>query len=482
MTVESVPLDSFIKNFKAFECEEGLFDVDCCGVQVYPYIRIPLYYYLTEHYGLNEKQVNNLKLNRSKILYSLISILKGLLTSIFPGNKTCDILIVEHPKKTLSKGRWIDKYSYYLCESLLKKYKVKVLHHPNSTHRGGVNVYPKGVCFYYDSYIFKRKLHEVFLRKNKNIIDTSRYIHEKISSVYDVSENLSGLIKSLVAKAVAEEKIAENILKKMRPSVVGSVVAYGHAAAFHSVSKKLGIKNFELQHGAVTDNHLGYSYPPGKNIAIFPEYFLSYGDYWSDNASFPIDKSKILSVGCVDFETIREQASNKSSECILFVSQNVNYKEMLVYAMHLAKLLPDEMILFKLHPKLCNDVAVVGDILDNNSAPNLGIISQSEVTIGDLLIRSKCQIGVFSTAIYEGIGIGVPTVILQLNGWQVMKKLEEMRLVKFVSTVNELLAAFEEIVRAEQSDINYDSDKMFKYNAAMNVESAVVSILGKEEF
>ena len=78
------------------------------------------------------------------------------------------------------------------------------------------------------------------------------------------------------------------------------VVSYENLAIV-AAAKSLGIQAIELQHGTITDYHLGYSYPEktrlNGEIPYFPDKILTFGDYWINEKSCPISKDNIVPIG-----------------------------------------------------------------------------------------------------------------------------------------------------------------------------------------
>lgn len=475
MTRDFESLEDFVQDFNQYEIEWGAYDLSLFGRQIYPYLRIPLYYMITEKLGFNSQQVNNLAVSKGRRLKVFFSLCSSLLQAIFKSRGTCDLLIIEHPKKIFRDGRWIDEYSYQLNKTLMENWRVRVLVHPNSTNPDLNKVYDRNIGIDYTPYLFCRKVIELFFRRNKEVLSVSSKIHDHISSRYPVGQSFKTKISVLVAKAIAEEKIAKLVLKKYQPTVLGSVVSYGHAAAFHSVAKGLRVPSFEVQHGAITHNHMGYSYPV-KQVNIFPDVLLTFGEYWSKNAEFPLVQDRIYEAGFVEFDEKRKGNPSRDGKYILFVSQNVNVYEMARYALAVAEALPDEKVIFRLHPKLAGDSKINGKLFGNKVLPNLHVSSSSKTTVYDLFAESKLQVGVFSTAIYEGIGVGVPTVVLRLSGWEVMSRMSEYKSVSFAGSKEELVDACMKLPLWADIEPN-DSKKLFAYNALENSRSIVESMI-----
>ena len=133
------------------------------------------------------------------------------------------------------------------------------------------------------------------------------------------------------------------------------VVAYENQAVV-AAAKDLGIKVIELQHGTISDYHLGYSYPLKTRldgeIKYFPDQILTFGDYWINEDNCPISKEDIIPIGFPYFEAQSKDYMNiqPDEHQILFISQGVIGKYLSKLAYQLADKSKDFKIIYKLHP------------------------------------------------------------------------------------------------------------------------------------
>ena len=75
------------------------------------------------------------------------------------------------------------------------------------------------------------------------------------------------------------------------------VVASHTREATIAAAKSLGITTIELQHGSPARGKLNYDYISGIKKRNSPNFFSSFGEFWSKNCKLPIDKNKIISFG-----------------------------------------------------------------------------------------------------------------------------------------------------------------------------------------
>lgn len=110
-----------------------------------------------------------------------------------------------------------------------------------------------------------------------------------------------------------------------------------------------------------------------------------------------------------------------------------------VYAFR--KVLNDFEILYKLHPGEFARWQDYESLCKLAEQPNVRIVKEGNLY--ELLAGAGYQIGVFSTAVYEGIGFGCRTLLLDLPGVEYMADLVDQGLATLVRDPDELRAALE---------------------------------------
>ena len=93
------------------------------------------------------------------------------------------------------------------------------------------------------------------------------------------------------------------------------------------------------------------------------------------------------------------------------------------------------------------------------------VIDQPEILLHDLFAESTIQIGVYSTALFEGLAFGLRTFLVDTKGVEVMESLLSGGLVKKVSSADDLLRQIKETEPSAAFDYEY----FFKSNALENI-------------
>jgi hypothetical protein len=176
--------------------------------------------------------------------------------------------------------------------------------------------------------------------------------------------------------------------------------------------------------GVINKYHAGYNYPSGISYdhIKFPDYFLTFGDYWQKGINFPIDKNKIISAGYPFLEMQQKRYKNlRRKNQVVFISQGSIGDKLSKVAVKLANRIDSKYeILYKLHPgEIKRWKKEYPWLIDRNIK-----VMADEIPLYKVLAESKVQVGVNSTALFEGIAMGVEqTILLDLPGIEYMDKI-----------------------------------------------------------
>jgi UDP-N-acetylglucosamine:LPS N-acetylglucosamine transferase len=462
--------DVAVKIIRA-ESLERLFDLTVGGIQVYQHLRLRLYYEITKQLGIFGSQYKPNIHNRIK--NSLHYIKHAVLHNDLRGVTPQDIVVLEHPRKILLNGYYNDIYTTDLLEDFPHSFCIVKWPYQDEYYKNETSVTKN--LIYYDYFALKRRL---LTRLGRLRISECNFAAQKIETALrkNIASkiNIQTIAKEGILNACYGVPIAIHFLKKVRPSLIIIVVSYGRSHFVHA-AKELGIPVVELQHSIIYPYHLGYHYPHVKpgSIKAFPDYFFTFGEYWGTMADLPISQENIIATGFPFFETQKQQYAfaKRNRRQILFISQKVIGKQLFKIAVETAQKLPSYNIILKLHPKQYNSYEKELTDLTVNKPLNLQIVRENGHSLYQLFAESTWQVGVFSTAIYEGLAWGLNTIICDLPGWEYMKNLIEYGAARLAHETDEIL---QYITRKDGKKI--DATHMFKPNAVKNMVSAVESI------
>lgn len=430
----------------------------------YPWqlIRMYLYYDITrktQTFGAPQQQ----SLSIFDKIKSFTPFFKNsLLSNPFSGGKSKDILIFDHPRKIIFNGQYTDIYSYFLVDFLKDSYSFEVLEAPylnkHYTKKQDYIKYTDRIQL--GSYAYK-KFNKINFSPDEEKLILS--VEKELKSAFDVDINLSWILKIHILNFRYDYKKYVELFKKRNPKIIFVVVAYENQAIVKA-AKDLGITVVELQHGTITDYHLGYSYPKRSrlngDIAYFPDKILTFGNYWLNEDTCPISMDNVVPIGFPYFETQSKDFLNiKSNENqILFISQGVIGKYLSKIAHELADKLKGFKIIYKLHPGEYETWRQnYPELVEAEKWDNFKVVDNSKTPLYELFAKSDYQIGAFSTAIYEGLMFNCKTFIVDVPGVEYLDDLIKKGYVYKIDNVDDLIRNLEKFEPAV-----YDKDFFFK--------------------
>jgi hypothetical protein len=233
-----------------------------------------------------------------------------------------------------------------------------------------------------------------------------RGIGEALRSLTGVSVPIGALLAREVPKHLRLRALYRALLGRHRIKTVYVVVAYFHQHIV-GAARDLGIRVVELQHGAISPFHLGYSYPGRPTVADQPDELWCFGSYWTDVAELPAGMTTSV-IGAPYLPTVGKKDPNR----VVFLSQGTVGGELLHVAEAVAKENPGLEVLFRLHP---SEHA-------SDYTPPAGVQLSTSGSTLDLLASATYQVGVSTTALFEGMSLGCRTAVANLPGHEYLDR------------------------------------------------------------
>ncbi|WP_344217893.1 hypothetical protein [Kribbella sancticallisti] len=229
-------------------------------------------------------------------------------------------------------------------------------------------------------------------------------IAEALAAETGVTVPVGALVAREVPKHRRLRSLYRALLKRQGIKTVYVVVAYFHQHIV-GAARDLGIRVVELQHGAISPFHLGYSYPGRPGVPGQPDELWCFGSYWTDVAELPAGMDTQV-VGASFISPLSpEQQAAKDPRLVVFLSQGTIGSALVEYAGALASARPDLDVAFHLHPS---------ERSTEYGLPE-GVRLSSDNTLA-LLASATYQVGVATTALFEGMLLGCRTAVANLPG------------------------------------------------------------------
>lgn len=291
----------------------------------------------------------------------------------------------------------------------------------------------------------------------------------EIQSWFGVEVSLERMVRNDLAQRRVRLPLYQRAVRQIDPEVAFLTSSYNGRETFVEACQAEGVPVVELQHGVITNYHMGYSYPY-DNKNVFPDYFFTFGEYWSDAVDLPLPDENVIPIGYPFLERrVSEYQHAETKDQVLVVSQPPHAETLSRFAVALSEsTATDETVVYKLHPKEYADWEERYPHLVSSAVE----ISAGEPPLYELFAESQAQIGVDSTALYEGLRFGLETYIFDDAGSVQMEYLLSNGHATLVRSAEEYLTAR----KAGDDGSNVDSEFFFSRNAADNFHSAVEMI------
>ena len=395
---------SLFEDFIVFEKENNLLKLKIKDIPVWEFIRVGIFTQIKEQQINKNTNIHEIKFKKSfRVIYEFM--INILFHNPFLLTKQRQYLILNHPRRKIEKGFYIDIYTdpwlsilndnYYVFEGFVN---INFAHYKPAKTKN---------LYYLDALQLPSHLIR-FLPIPTKFSDTELQVIKELENKIKNKWNIQNLVlKNEIDYTIKRLKFVKpginRLLKKINPSKIINVVSYSFInQAFTYFAKKRNVPVFELQHGTVGKYHIAYNMGSIEmnKTETFPDYFLAWGKNWIKNARIPILQEKIRFVGFPYFETFR-LIENKKMELkqILILSQYRNDIE--EFSIKIAEKLPEYKIVYKAHP---SEYLTVGNLLKCfKQFPNVQIIANDSIHLYELFRQSNFVIGVNSTAIIEAI-------------------------------------------------------------------------------
>ncbi len=252
-----------------------------------------------------------------------------------------------------------------------------------------------------------------------------------------------------------QNRLYKVLLKAMRPKAV--FVIDTTEFSLLSAAQELGIKFIELQHGIFTRFHPRSLRPElaSSNKILFPSALGLYGDFWKKELQeTAIGKKNLIQVIgnplLEKYRRLREERRSQSRS-IVITTQPFDLATMRDFFQEFLKASDENIkVIFKLHPASGSSAGLLHELKDSRVEILTGL---QEPNTYELIANADFHLSVASACHYDALAIGTPTIILALEGHELMLNLHEKGAASLVKTPAELLKILKE---GTQQTLNAD--------------------------
>ena len=481
---------NFFNDFLNYEKENKLYEKEILDFKYWEYVRFVVYtevkiqvYHLSELLAVPKIGIKN-------YIFSLKNLNKYI---GFSKLENKELLFISHPRRINQDNKYENIYTDEVVNYLSNRYKCLTIEEPCwnsfvSSDRG--HLFPvatndiKFTDFYEINYLIKKRFFKYFNNSKYSLIDReATSILKNLNDKYNVDiMYVKPRVVNAILYGILMKKKYERVIKKIAPKAV--IINYwptDFKTMIMDICNSCEIPTIELQHGTITyDDPIEHKCYDNSLCHCTSKYFLSFGKVHTDDSYLTTKKENLRDVGYPFLE--KKMSENyslpeeleKNEKYILIISQTIIGEEMSNFASNLAKLLknkPEYKIIFKFHPN------EIDRDYPNLEKDNIIQIKQKGSEIYKYQKYSCLQVGVYSTAIYEGLAFKIPTFILkgQSGSEESEKLLSYMKKgIYFINNENEL---YNYLDKELEQPLVTDLEKLWKFNSLKNVETEIENII-----
>ena len=481
---------SFEEIFYPWEAEFDLFKVcNISGFEFYPYIRRDFVNNLLSALSGEDRDYFRETGEADNKLQLFLKLWKK--TEKTP-LKDVDMLILNHPRRVKEGDVYVCPYTDFLTDSFPNSVSLERLY---VDHKHFEPAYTKNLV-YIDRIVAKSYVYRLLYKKFRpkayaQITEKAGHILEKpleeLEKRLEIPINKKALYERITILCCFyryRKKHYRRFLTELRPKMLVEVVGKSfEAKLFNELCKELDIPTVEIQHSILTENS---KYPEGVREKQYADFCLTFSEYWKDFAKPPLQKEERFFVaGQYNFEKKLAQygeaagKADKAKKTVVFISGLVYGRDLSLlaidFARKIAKMSNDCMnVVFKLHPI---EYSSWREMYPELAASGLTVLDTNEKNIYELFAESYAQVGVKSTALYEGIGFGLQTYILKHPLATDIMGVYEKGFAKVVETADEL---YDYIDSGNAIDVHAASKYFWEPNAEENTVKILKKILNGE--
>jgi hypothetical protein len=406
------------------ENKYDLLDFEIDGVKVWQYTRMQLYYILAESSGVLSQP--HTRLGKLDIVKHFLSYLKNSLISNYFTLTSKEFMVFSHPRVVSINGEFIDIYTKYLIDDISKNGQNIIEF--ESAYLGTHLRQKQNFTHYTDWIAISRRIYEIFIKVkiSKNNIKVLEKIENEINNICKVKLNLLFFVIKSIKTYRALYNIYNKIFKKVKPKTLFTVVSYGQAPIIKA-AKDNNINVIEIQHGTFSKYHLGYSFPNREKLLdYFPDKLYLWNDFWKSIIKLPLDDQNVINNGFKYLDEQKNKLSHikKNPYQLIVISQGAIGNDIATKFLHYYEKFKNYDIKYKLHPGEFDRWESYSALKKLSQYNNVDIIT-NQIHLYELFAQSSLQIGVFSTALYEGVEFGCDTILLDINGIEYMDRFIE---------------------------------------------------------
>lgn len=411
----------------ALEQELGLLDWRLAGVYPWQCQRMAIYYEIAKRTGvLEEPQRERPRATVGRKLGRVVrAIREALMCGPFFARAPVETLVFEHPRAKPLDGRRVDIYTSFLVDELRRRgERCFVLASGLEVEEKSRDPARRSVALLYVLASVAARI----LRPRLTQSDRERLarLEREVERSFGVEFDIADYLVTKASLAAARYRLFKWLFKRLRTRNLYCVVSYALGPQIQA-AKEAGVVVTELQHGTFSRFHLGYSFPGReRELACFPDRMHVWSGFWRDRIALPIDRARILVRGFryQDEALARYVGVRRHPNRLLVISQGAIGSRLAAVVWAHRDQLTGFDIKYKLHPGEVRRWRRYPELRSLAELDNVEVVEEGDLYA--LMASSRFQLGVFSTALFEGMAMGLETVLVDLPGFEYMEDLVQL--------------------------------------------------------
>ncbi|MCR5527006.1 MAG: hypothetical protein K6F39_06455 [Lachnospiraceae bacterium] len=451
------------------------------GFQYWNYMRRDMFMSFNDEYA-HVKPVfyKNMEDNRETLICKVKEALALWKHPMRTKSENIDVLFVCHPRRQEIDGKMVSIYTDYIADHFPDS---ATLQRVSKTEYPQDKIYSKNVIFNYRvelmSYIYRILVQKFqparYRRIREQVENEMREPFRDLEENYDLHPKLKSFAERVTALYFFYKyryPKYEKLLKKLKPKAIVEVVGGSvNTKIINEIAKNMQIPTVELQHGT---GAVMNEFPKDIRIAQFTDWYFTFADFWKNVTDYPLEENHVFAGGFPYHDIMMDKYPRESwkhdKNTIVFLSSPKYGREMSELAVKLKKIAPELNIIYKFHPKEISGWKERYKELAE--ADDIRVIDETKTPLYSLFAESSIQVGVESTAVYEGMSFELDTYIWDIPQAEPMRILVENGFARHFSDEQDLA----EFIKTGAGK-KYDADMFWKSDSMENIVSKLKEIV-----
>lgn len=409
--------------FTKLESQLNLFDFEWNGIPVWELVRYKIFEYLACDSGVwssfqgtkSRPRLNTWKRRLASTRYA---------HKWFVPWRGCDVLVCGHPRRKPSgSGKWIDIYTDPIRAELENR-GVNTAQVERPFGQNGIAHLrpPESDSVRYLELVngLARMLRSLPLAPPSDFSNRLYEAERSFESQFGTRVRLIEYMWEAYRKFSAQRTIWRGVFCIMRPKLLLLVVGYGKEGIV-AAAEESGVVSAELQHGSPSAQKVNSDYDGVTRPRRFAtDLYLAFGQYWIDRNSWPLKEDHVVDFGFPYMAEKRAELELGSErDCVLFISQPSVGEVLSSLAVACSRNIDmGRRVVFKLHPAERSAWKSRYPCLVDSEVE---VIDDDGEALYQLFRQAYVQVGVYSTALYEGLALGCALVVVNTSGAEFME-------------------------------------------------------------